>query len=244
MWISFVRDFSVYRIPIKEVRIINSVEAGGFRIEFTEASPTTRQVEDVFVSQFQGIKNSSFVIAGTQGNELNIDAILKAFPYNDLFGKGNRTIIDEDKAFEFLRAIGFYLTDNKAIKQKVYDNYTAVYYLYKGIQDLKKYNIKTTNPVLALRSEVKIEGESVYKGESSSVSKILEIEATDSGKYSNNSVQNVEGNREHDLSLNNTITKVLSELNDKDKDYNEMVSQPHMSHLDYRKNPFAKYLYG
>jgi len=241
MWISFVRDFSVYRIPIKEVRIINSAETGGFRIEFTESSPTTRQVEDVFVSQFQGIKNSSFVIAGTQGNELNIDAILKAFPYNDLFGKGNRTIIDEDKAFEFLRAIGFYLTDNRAVKQKVYDNYTAVYYLYKGIQDLKKYNIKTTNPVLALRTEVKIDGESVYKGESSSVSKILEIEATDSGKYSNNSVQNVEGNREHDLSLNNTITKVLSELNDKDKDYNEMVSQPHMSHLDYRKNPFAKY---
>ena len=241
MWISFVRDFSVYRIPIKEVRIINSVEAGGFRIEFSEASPTTRQVEDIFVSQFQGIKNSSFVIAGTQGNELNIDAILKAFPYNDLFGKGNRNIIDEDKAFEFLRAIGFYLTDNRAVKQKVYDNYTAVYYLYKGIQDLKKYNIKTTNPVSALRSEVKIDGESVYKGESSSVSKILEIEATDSGKYSNNSVQNVAGDREYDLSLNNTNTKVLSELNDKDRDYNEMVSQPHMSHLDYRKNPFAKY---
>ena len=241
MWISFVRDFSVYRVPIKEVRIINSAETGGFRIEFTEASPTTRQVEDTFLSQFQGIKNSNFVIAGTQGNELNIDAILKAFPYNDLFGRGTKNIIDEDKAFQFLRAIGFYLTDNRAVKQKVYDNYTAVYYLYKGIQDLKKYNIKTTNPISALRSEVKMDGESVYKGESSSVSKILEIEATDSGKYSNNSVQNVAGDREYDLSLNNTSTKVLSELNDKDKDYNEMVSQPHMSHLDYRKNPFAKY---
>ena len=241
MWISFVRDFSVYRVPIKEVRIINLGEGSGFRVEFTEASPTTRQVEDSFISQFQGIKRSPYVIAGAQGNELNIDAILKDFPYNDLFAKGGKSIIDEDKAFEFLRAIGFYLTDNSAVKQKVYDNYSAVNYLHRGLQDLKKFNIKTTNPISALRTEVKFDGEQVYKGESSSVLKVLEIEAVNSGKYSNNSVQNVAGDTEYDLSLNNTATKVLSELNDSDKDYNDLVSQPHMSHLDFRKNPFAKY---
>lgn len=241
MWISFVRDFSVYRIPIKEVRIISPSEGTDFRIEFTEASPTTRQVEETFVSQFQGIKNSPFVLSDVQGNQLNVDAIIKAFPYNDLFGKGSKTIIDEDKAFNFLRAIGFYITDNKAVKQKVYENYTAVYYLYKGIQDLKKYNIKTTNPIAALRTEVKIDGESVYKGESSSVLKILEIEAKDSGKYSNNSVQNVAGDMEYDLSLNNTITKLLAEINDIEKDYNTLIAQPHMAHLNYKTNPFVKY---
>lgn len=229
IWINFFRDFSVYRVPIKEGRIVQSSD-GGFRFEFSEVSPQFRQVEKTFQSQFQAQGPGPYITKTPAGNVLNLKQVLKDFPSSDIFGK-NFVIINEDKAIKFLQAVGFYLTDNNAIREKVRENYKAISYIYQnGVRKLADNNTQVSNPVDAFRKA----------GEASNVRKILNIEAADSGKYNNNAVLNVNGDIVYDMSLNNSITKLLNDLNDASKDYT-MVQQGHLQHLDYRKNPFAKY---
>lgn len=228
IWINFFRDFSVYRVPIKEGRLIAAAD-GGFSFEFSEVSPQFRQVEKTFVSQFQGLPSTAYVKKSPAGNELNTKQVIKDFPYSEIFGK-DYVILNEEKAMQFLRAAGFFLTDNNAIREQISKNYKSIGFLYKAVKDMADKNIMPSNPINALRKA----------GESSNVSKILTIEAQDSGKYTNNAVTNVNGDIVYDLSLNNSITKLLNDLNDLSKDYT-MVQQAHLQHLDYRRNPFAKY---
>lgn len=227
MWINFFRDFSVYRVPIKEGRLI-AAAGGGFRFEFSEVDPQFRQVEKSFVAQFQAITGSAYVKKSPAGNQLNTAQVIKDFPYGQIFGK-DYIIINEDKAMQFLKAAGFFLTDNNAIREQIRKNYRAVSYIYNAVKKMAEANQTPANPIDTLR-----------KSESSSVKKILTIEAQDSGKYTNNAVTNVNGDIVYDLSLNNSITKLLNDLNDPAKDYS-MMQLPHLQHLDYRRNPFAKY---
>jgi hypothetical protein len=226
MWISFFRDFSVYRVPIKEGRIISTND--GFRFEFSEVDPQFRQVEKVFQAQFHSQPAGRYIIKSPTGNQLNTTQIIADFPYSQIFGK-EYVIINEDKAIQFLRASGFYLSDNNAIREKIRENFRSVGFLYKAVKDLADKKQSVNNPIDFLR-----------KNESTSVKKILTIEAQDSGKYSNNAVTNVNGDIVYDLSLNNSITRLLNDLNDAAKDYS-MMQQGHLQHLDYRRNPLAKY---
>jgi len=226
MWINFFRDFSVYRVPIKEGRLISSGKS--FRFEFSEVNPQFRQVEKTFQAQFQSQLSGPYVKKTPAGNVLNVQQVMNDFPYSKIFGK-DFVIINEDKAIQFLQAAGFYLTDNNAIREKIKENFKAVGFLHRAIKDMADKNMAVSNPISLLR-----------KSESTSVNKILTIEAQDSGKYTNNAVTNVNGDIVYDLSLNNSITKLLNDLNDPTKDYS-MVQQGHLQHLDFRRNPFAKY---
>jgi hypothetical protein len=226
MWINFFRDFSVYRVPVKEGRLINS--DGKFRFEFSEVNPQFRQVEKTFGAQFQSQTNNPYVTKSAAGNQLNTVKVMQDFPYSQIFGK-DYTIINQDKAMDFLKAIGLYMTDNGAIREQIEKNYSAVSYLHKAVKDMAAKKTMPSNPVEALR-----------KVEATSIRRLLTIEAADSGKYSNNAVLNVNGDVIFDLSLNNSITKLLNDLNDASKDYS-MMQLPHLQHLDYRRNPFAKY---
>ena len=226
MWISFFRDFSVYRVPIKEGRLVQSEDS--FRFEFSEVDPQFRQVEKTFQAQFQAQPAGPYISKTGTGSELNTAQIIKDFPYRDIFGK-DYAIINEDKALQFLRAAGFYLSDNNAIREKINENFRSVGFIYNAIKGFAEKKTSVSNPVAVLR-----------KTEATSVKKILTIEAQDSGKYTNNAVMNVNGDMVFDLTLNNSITKLLNDLNDALKDYT-MVQQGHLQHLDYKRNPFAKY---
>jgi hypothetical protein len=246
IWINFFRDFSVYRIPIKEGRLIFDAN-GGFRFEFSEVDPQFRQVERTFSSQFQALPGGRYVTKSPAGNQLNTVQVIKDFSYYDIFNN-KKAIIDEDKAIQFLRAIGFYITDNNAIREQITNNYGAVGYLYKAVEWMAERNETPANPINALRKA------GSKGGETTSVNKILIIEAQDSGKYSNNAVTNVNGDIIYDLSLNNTITKLLNDLNNPELIYSVekndknnptkksgVVQHPHLQHLDFRRNPGAKY---
>jgi hypothetical protein len=237
MWAKFFRDFSVARIPIKEGRLVQTEEDEGnldFSFSFTETDPLFRQVERQFVNQFQSDKSSKYIKHTDAGNILDVDAVLKRFTAGKLFGedsKGRGQIIDSDEVIGFLHAIGFYLTDNNAVRQALSDNYAAVYNIHRALVDkFSNSKISITNPIESLRKG----------GESTRVSQILTIEAANSGNYSNNSVASVTGDPIFDLSLNNTITKLLAELNNTREDYSSLMNKPHLQHFDYRKNPFAK----
>jgi len=236
MWISFFRDFSVYRIPIKEGRLVDG--PGGFKFEFTEVDPQFKQVHRAFQAQFESLGSSPYITKTPTGNKLNIEKILKDFPYSSIFAK-DKVIIDEDKAMEFLKAIGFYLTDNREIRKAIRDNYEAVAYIHGlpymknpgGLLRLADKKVDVFNPIDALWK---------IGSENTNVQKILTIEAKHSGKFSNNAVTNVNGDIVYDLSLNNTITRLLNDLNDPSKDYT-MTQEQHLQHLNFQRNPFAKY---
>jgi hypothetical protein len=223
MWTKFYRDFSMYKIPIKELQIIaeneNGASTGEFVVRFVESDPLNLQVQRNFTDAFQGAKPSKYVSVGKDGrNKLNTQKVFEDFPTVDSA---------TDKPYDFLRAIGFYMTDSSAVRKELYKNTDAINFIYKGLQAIKGTEIN--NPILSLEKE------------SGRIKQVLKVEAIHSGKYSNNSISNVSGDNEYDISLNNTTTQVLKELNDQSKNFVDIVKQPHMAHLNPERNPGAKY---
>ncbi len=238
VWINFFKDFSVYKIPVKEVRVVTTETYNqddelevSHTVEFTESSPQFMQVERNFRTEFQSVKNHRFIDNTENGNVLNTKKVIEAYPRTRLFGvqNGRTAIIDQRAAIEFLRDIGFFLTDNKAIRDRLTSDYQTVSFLYDAVAKMAANNENPSNPVKALR-----------RNESKRVNNILTIEALESGKYSNNSIQTVTGDSMYDLSLNNTITRQLAELNNPKEDYS-VTAKPHMQHLNFQRNPSAKY---
>lgn len=229
MWGAFFRDFSLYRIPITEVQILQEYEqgapTGNFTIRYTEADPVFQQVERNFLNAFQTAPAGKYISKTKEGaNMLNLKAIVEAFPKGNLRAGNN--------GFYFLRAIGFNLTDNQLVKDNISKASKAVSFIYDAIKKLESQDAVVENPFKALETE------------SGRVREIFNIEGKYSTNYSNNSIANVTGAREYDLSLNNSITQVVKELNDPSKaTYDEVISQPHMAHLNIRNNPQAKYSY-
>ena len=238
MWSKFHTDFSVYRIPITEVQVIREIDSkgeatGSFEVRFVESDPIILQVERNFNSSFETAYPGEFISRTEDGvNKLEVGKILTKFPRNTLFQGEN--------AFDFLKAIGFYLTDNPAVKKEVFNSTKAIRYLYDRLESIENENKIVTKPLWALGQPDIYTG--VNKtGASGRVNDIMKIEGKYSGKYSNNSITNVQGDQEYDLSLNNTITQLFKELNDILKEYGDVVAQPHMAHLDVARNPLAKY---
>jgi hypothetical protein len=237
MWTKFFSDFSVYRIPITEVQVIremdNGAATGGFEVRFVESDPVILQVEKNFTNSFQSSRPGGFISRTAEGvNKLDVEKVLEAFPRNTLF-QGNN-------AFEFLKAIGFYLTDNAAVKREILKSKRAIDFIYNRVEVMRDEKKLVTNPMWSL-SQPYIKNGVQQSGESGRVQEIMKIEGKYSSKYSNNSITNVQGDQEYDLSLNNSITQLLKELNDISKDYAKLVEQPHMAHLNAERNPFAKY---
>lgn len=213
MWLKFYRDFSVYKVPIKEVRVVNDGQ-GGYKVDFSEASPGFMQVKKDWTSQFESTKNK-YVKRTNEGTFLDTEAVKKDFPKSEM---------TMDNQIKFLRAIGLNVTDNKAIRSYLANNSDIITYLHQDVMKIKQISTFLTDSRVS----------------TGRVEQVLTTEAKYSGKYSNNSIQNVKGDKEYDLSLNNTITQVLKDLNDPSKDYS-MVNDGHMAHLNFRNNPHAKY---
>lgn len=217
MWGKFFQDMSVYKIPIHEIRVVD--EKGAFSLDFTESSPYFKRVERVLMSQFES-SPGPYKQKGTKGEMiLNLERIKKDFPNEPNTAEGK---------IKFLRAIGFNVTDNLEMRDALSTDKIlkqSIHYLYEDI--VIKGGI--SNPM----KDKNISGRRKI---------VFEAEAKYSGKYSNNSVENVSGDIEYDLSLNNTITQVFKELNNDEKDYSTkemtgVVNQDHMAHLDFNNNP-------
>ena len=237
MWTKFFCDFSVYRIPITEVQVIREVDngkaTGAFEVRFVESDPVVLQVEKNFNNTFQTSRPGEFIGRTAEGiNKLEISKVLSKFP--------RKTLNEGNNLFNFLKAVGFNLTDNAAVKREILKNKRGVSFIYDRLESMETENKIVTNPIWALGQPYVYNGVN-RTGESGRVNDIMKIEGKYSAKYSNNSITNVQGDQEYDLSLNNSITQMLKELNDLSKTYKDLVSQPHMAHLNIERNPFAKY---
>ena len=237
MWTKFFSDFSVYRIPITEVQVIREmdkgVSTGAFEVRYVESDPVMLLVEKNFNNAFQTSRPGEFIGRTAEGiNKLEIAKVLSKFP--------RKTLFEGNNLFNFLKAIGFNLTDNAAVKREILKNKRGISFIYDRLEKMEEENKIVTNPLWSLSQPYTNKyGDTV--SESGRVQDVLKIEGKYSAKYSNNSITNVQGDQEYDLSLNNSITQLLKELNDLSKDYAKVVEQPHMAHLNIERNPFAKY---
>ena len=234
MWTKFFRDMDVYKIPIKELQIEKSLDKSdkiiGFKVSFRESDPINVQVERKIVSAFETAQPGRYIDNSSGINAVNISNVIADFPYTSIFGTG--AIINEGKALQFLSALGLKFTDNPAMRRKLNDEYSAVNYIHKEMEKQSKLGAKDISPKTLLTRK--------YDNQKN-VRKLFDLEAKYSGNYTNNSIANVNGDPEFDLSLNNSITKLFKELNSTKKQYNKIVEQPHMAHLNHLNNPFAKY---
>lgn len=248
MWGAFFRDFSVYKIPIKELQIVKQISGGDvvFSVRFVEAEPLFQQVEKNFINYFQSTTSKEFIKrdqAGMEGvNVLDLDKVFKAFPTQ-------QKALEGDNIFKFLKAIGFYMTDNKFVRDNISTdtNMNKVGYLYQRLKRAQEKGGEIiTNPIAFFRKD-EVTTNKEYKNfngknNGNDVKAILDVEGKYSTNYSNNSIINVKGDREYDLSLNNSATQFLKELNNaRLSKYQDVVGQPHMRQYDFRRNPNAKY---
>ena len=239
MWGAFFRDFSMYKIPIKELQIIkttNSTKEGfNYEVRYVESEPVFKQVEKNFVTVFQTATGGKYINKVDGVNYLNLAKVFEDFPTTASLSEGNN-------ALQFLKAVGFNLTDNADVRKNLVkgDIKNHINYIYLRFKD--SINFKNIDNPISFLNSVRTDGKFKGRNNSTDVQKILEVEGKYSTNYTNNSITNVDGNLEHDISLNNSITQLFKELNDPNKKtYEEIVSQPHMAHLNIERNPHAKY---
>jgi len=253
MWGAFFRDFSVYKVPIKELQVVKQIVkekingkevivSESYSIRFVESEPLFQQVKTNFTNLFQTSTSRQYITRDAKNlegvNVLNLEKLFEDFSSAKDLQRG-------ETALKFLKAIGFYMTDNKFVKDNLFksNNLKKVGFIYDRLRRAYKANIVIQNPIAFLESN-EISSDASFNGRNNGndVKAILDIEGKYSTNYSNNSIMNVSGDREYDLSLNNSLTQFLKEINNPQKaKYQDVVSQPHMAHLDFRRNPNAKY---
>ncbi len=218
LWTKFYRDFSLSRIPIFNLKV--DVNVNG-EVKFQEIQPNFSAVNKMMLDNYGAINNN-------YTNSNNKDGVHKTDVVKVL--KDFKEITSREEAYDFLKAIGIELTNNQAVKEKLGYSLAEVKEIRAEFEKLKSLIDKGAKPL-----------EVIYRGVPKSVITVLNIEAQYSGRFNNNARYNVNDDVVYDISLNNTISKLFKEFNDFRKNYQEIISQPHMRHLDVRNNPNAKY---
>jgi hypothetical protein len=218
LWTKFYRDFSLSRIPIFNLKV--DVNVNG-EVKFQEIQPNFSAVNKMMLDNYGAINNN-------YTNSNNKDGVHKTDVVKVL--KDFKEITSREEAYDFLKAIGIELTNNQAVKEKLGYSLAEVKEIRAEFEKLKSLIDKGAKPL-----------EIIYRGVPKSVITVLNIEAQYSGRFNNNARYNVNDDVVYDISLNNTISKLFKEFNDFRKNYQEIISQPHMRHLDVRNNPNAKY---
>ena len=218
LWTKFYRDFSLSRIPIYNLKADVNIEG---EIKFQEIQPNFSAVNKVMLDNYGAINNNYTNSNNKDGiHRTDVVKVLKDF----------KDITSREEAYDFLKAIGIELTNNQAVKERLGYVLSEVKEIRAEFEKLKALIDKGAKPL-----------EVIYRNVPKSVITVLNIEAQYSGRFNNNARYNVNNDIVYDLSLNNTISKLFKEFNNIRKNYQQIVSQPHMRHLDVRVNPNAKY---
>ena len=235
VWTNFWQAFNKTRIPLIQMTVTRDQQGTGTVYTHTigEAFNADYAIGKRWESQFQGARRGEmkYVKTDLRGNYLDINAILKDFP--------NKTLINN--SFEFFQALGFDLTDTPEIREKLLEGaeiFGPVYFRralvrWQETEQRNAYKNKNKRPK-KLRSLY-----TLTKNLDKRFKSIQILESKYSDIISNFMVTNAENNTQFEHSLNNTMTVMVNGLNDTTKDYQEIIDQRHLAHLDVEKNPFA-----
>ena len=227
LWTNFWQTFNKARVKLVQLTVKDTQTENVSTIEarvgeaFNADSSIARRWQNALSETLPD--DSNFVLKDREGNYLNTGKILQKYP--DL-----EAVINDPMGF--YKAIGFDFTDTEEIyealsKPDLQERYKPDYF-YQQIQlaDKKGDLIRNINDFVNKANQ-----RTRFKA-------LLALEASYSDHASNFMVTNAEGNTQFEHTLNNSMTMMVSSINNA-RDYDDLMSMEHMQHLNVDTNPFA-----
>ena len=236
MWTKFYQTFNKYEIPIKEMTV---TKAEGKTLEtFGRAIGDNKKVEREWhrlftLGQTIGGEVNPYVTKTSAGTVLNVTKLNQDFK-----------TVTHANVYDYLQAIGIYFDDTAIVREdlKKFTNRVNTY-LRPALNKIYTKDSKSpeftgiANPVVTLKQARKdLELDSNAK----LINDLLDYRRLSSDKALMGQVLNAENKPQNEFSLNNTITQIVSMINNPELTYQDIVKMPHMASWDITKNPLIK----
>jgi hypothetical protein len=239
-WLGFTQTFNKTVVPIIEQRISiqDAVDDEPSKVStlIQRATSDTNKIANTFRSKF--LVNRGKYVIRKKGSLpiLNIDKVLEEFPS-----------VNKYNVLKFLKALGFYLDDNKILvnalensmlDRKSKDTFIQYDYMIEALKKAKEDKIIISDPIRFFRDPK-------LGNQSGTVSKLLTLQARYSASDFNTSIMNPEGNMEYETQQRNSLSQIIDGLN-KITDINQMIDDPQFEYLSVYHpsiNPYAKHSY-
>ena len=242
-WLGFTQTFNKTVTPIIEHRLSTSIEEEEGKPSSTKvstyiqrATSDTTKIINTFNSKFLTSRSKYVIRKKGSTPILDIDKILEKF-----------SSVNKYDAFDFLKAIGFYLDDNPTLRaalenavvdRKSKDTYIALDYLIEALEKAKENKIIITNPIKFFRDPNQ-------GNQAGYVNKLLTLQARYTSSDFSTGIMNPEGKMEYETSLRNSLSQIIDGLNKVTK-LSDMLEDPQLNYLRaYHPdiNPYAKHSY-
>ena len=239
-WLGFTQTFNKTVVPIIEQRISiqDAVEDEPRKIStlIQRATSDTNKIANTFRSKF--LVNRGKYVIRKKGSLpiLNINKVLEDFPS-----------VNKYNVLKFLKAVGFYLDDNKTLvnalensilDRKSKDTFIQYDYMIEALEKAKEDKVIISDPIRFFRDPK-------LGNQSGTVSKLLTLQARYSASDFNTSIMNPEGNMEYETQQRNSLTQITDGLN-KITNIDQMIDDPEFEHLSVYHpsiNPYSKHSY-
>lgn len=239
-WLGFTQTFNKTVVPIIEQRISiqDAVEDEPRKIStlIQRATSDTNKIANTFRSKF--LVNRGKYVIRKKGSLpiLNINKVLEDFPS-----------VNKYNVLKFLKAVGFYLDDNKTLvnalensilDRKSKDTFIQYDYMIEALEKAKENKVIISDPIRFFRDPK-------LGNQSGTVSKLLTLQARYSASDFNTSIMNPEGNMEYETQQRNSLTQIIDGLN-KITNIDQMIDDPEFEHLSVYHpsiNPYSKHSY-
>lgn len=243
LWTSFWQAFNKPRVPLVQATL-NELDDERFLLTVGYAQGASFEVERVWNNNFNS--NTTRYIK-SQDVDLKVDKLVISMKYLDTeqvladFKGAKDPVKNKEYAYDFLKAIGLVLTDNKVIREKLMTDpilKDAVYYTYRRIKQLNDNNIKVSS-IDDIFAEHTLTDKSVLGVQFNRYNNFKDLESKYGDTVSNFMVSNAEGNPQFEHSLNNTMLIVANAINTSGSKA-ELLKKSFMQHLDPKRNPWIK----
>lgn len=245
LWTKFWQTFNKTHVPLLQTTIrkttVKTDETGSVQLSTPEYNITVGQAfgesQKVTVewrTLFKQALPSKYITKVDNQNRLNIPNVLKEFVSANNINENGREL-------EFLHAIGIMLDDIEEIRNDLRKYPTLIKHIFENLVYInKRPGAEVTEPGDIFRGypAMKLGGNNISgRTNSNNNYNILKsLQARHSDRFSNYMASNAEGNTQFEHTLNSSMTIIVNTINDVNT-YDELISIPYMSFLDYRRNP-------
>lgn len=249
LWTAFWQTFNKSRIHLIQMTLEKTTDKingnSTYVSKIGQAFNTSNKIARTWDSEFKTAspESSKYLKRDAEGNYLNISKVLDDFKIE---ANVPDNINLRGREFEFFKAIGITLTDTPEVKEEIKNSDIGADWFLSTLKTLNMAGVKVRS-ITDITKEYKgnlynpITNRSYPgpKGLNRRLNRLTALESKYSDAVSNAMVTNAEGNTQFEHTLNNSLTMMVNSINNA-ANYQELISMPHMSHLDINKNYFAK----
>lgn len=243
LWTNFINPFSMARIPLIQMTL-TKVTADNKPTTWDSATGNATGGSGKILRGWQSALSlrplDAYTLKDEAGNYLNLPAIVKNFSMSANAPASTKL---KGREIQFLRALGLDVTDNPRVLDIIKDTSDGkaiTFLMYRAIA-LNKRGVQVRNFKDLTRKylEDKATGEPALPKMESRIKSIAVAHSRFSDKANSMMVTNAENNTQFENSLNNSLSVMITAINDA-VDYKALMQMPHMAHLNVDENPFAK----